>query len=115
MKKIVLLIAITLLGYNGFAQSILELEPSTSMCITGKGKGQDGAINPYIKSDSYGIVENIGKNEFSIRIQKEGKIIKEITVKPKETKKVELLKGYEMYFDNTLKAKAKVSFKAKLN
>jgi hypothetical protein len=114
MKKSVLLITIIMLfGWYSYSQFILELDPSTSMCITGKGPGQDGAINPYPKTDSYAIVKNIGKNAISIRIQKEGKILKEITVKPKVTKKVELLKGYEMYFDNELKARVKVDFKPK--
>ena len=113
MKKLLLIGCIAVLAcYNTSAQTVIELN-NQSMCIAGKGPGQDGAINPYSKSDSFGIVQNIGKNDFSIRIQKEGKIIREITVKLKETKKVKLLKGYEMYFDSEFEAKVKVDFKLK--
>lgn len=93
------------------SESIFELDPTQSMCITGKGPGQDAAINPYSDENSIGIVKNIGKNELSIRIQKDGKIIEEVTVRPKEKKKVELLKGYELYLDTEMKTKAKVTFK----
>ena len=116
MKKLLTLFSIGLLiQYTIVAQTTIELEDNQSMCIAGKGLGQDGAINPYIKSDlSFGIIENVGKNNFSIRIQKEGNIIKEISIKPKETKTVKLLKGYEMYFDSEAETIAKVDFKAKL-
>ena len=113
MKKY-LFVFFAFLSVQAYAQekTILELSPSQSMCITGKGQGQDGAINPYInEKSSIGIVKNLGKNEFSIRIQKKGKIIDEITIQPKEKKEVELLQGYEMYFDSEKKAKAKVTFK----
>lgn len=113
MKKY-LLVFFMFLTLQIYAQdkNILELSPSQSMCITGKGQGQDGAINPYInENSSIGVVKNLGKNEFSIRIQKEGKIIDEVLIQPKEKKEVELLKGYEMYFDSKKRAKAKVTFK----
>lgn len=115
MKKLILLFSLGLLIQQfTTAQTVIKLTNNQSMCIAGKGAGQDGAINPYMKSDSFGIVENIGQNDFSIRIQKAGEIIQQITIKPKETKTVELLKGYEMYFDSESKATAKVDFKAKL-
>lgn len=116
MKKLLLILSIGLLIQQTMdAQTILELDNNQSMCIAGKGTGQDGAINPYLDAKlSYGIVENIGKNDFSIRIQKSGKIIREITIKSEETKTVKLLKGHEMYFDTDSKAKAKVDFKAKI-
>jgi hypothetical protein len=95
-----------------FAQDTLELKPSQSMSIAGKGPGQDGAINPYLGQDSYAIVENIGENVFSIRVQKDGNIIKTLPIKKGEMKKVTLLAGYELYFDTDTggKAKAKVGF-----
>jgi hypothetical protein len=93
-----------------FGQEIIELGNSQSMCITGKGVGQDAAKNPYANVNSFAIVENIGANPFSIRVQKEASIIKEIVVNPNETKKVILLKAYELYFDSEKPTKAKVSF-----
>lgn len=93
------------------AQNVLELKPSQSMSIAGKGPGQDAAINPYADGESIAIVENLGENEFSIRIQKKGEILKMSTVPPGETKEVMLLKGYELYFDAEKRATAKVYFK----
>ncbi|MDO1500082.1 hypothetical protein Q2T40_08050 [Winogradskyella maritima] len=112
MKKALLLLSLMFLGSNiSLAQDIIELEPTDSMSIAGKGPGQDAAINPYLGMDSVAIVENIGKNEFSIRLQKKGAILKTISIKKGEKKKVELLKGVEMYFDAEDYAKAKVEFK----
>lgn len=93
---------------------IFELNPNQSMVMTGKGPGQDGAINPYINEDCIAYVKNIGTNALSVRIQTKGKIIKEITVKPKEEKNITLLKGYELYFDTDLAAKVVLDFKQKL-
>lgn len=93
------------------AQVEFDLEPAQSMSITGKGPGQDAAINPYYGQNCYAIVENIGKKEFSIRIQQNGTIIESIPIKKEEIKKVTLLKGYELYFDADSKGKAKVDFK----
>lgn len=115
MKKLLLIGCFGLLAcYSGVAQTVIELD-NQSMCIAGKGPGQDGAINPYLDSEhSYGIVENIGKNEFSVRIQTGEKILKQIPVKVNETKTIKLMKGEVMYFDSELKTAVKVDFKAKL-
>jgi hypothetical protein len=96
------------------SQTIIELGSVQSMCITGKGPGQDGAINPYTDKDSIAIVENIGENVFEVRVQQKGKIIEQFEVKPKETVNVNLYKDYELYFDSDLFTKAKVDFKEKL-
>ena len=112
MRKIILFLAFLFLTqYNFSAQSIIELRPSDNMSISGKGKGQDAVINPFLKQNSLVIIENIGKNDFVIRIKENGKILKLITIKPTEIKRIDFLKTYEMYFDATLAAKAKVDFK----
>lgn len=107
-----ILVLVLFIHQASFAQAELELKPNQSMSIAGKGPGQDGAINPYLGQDSYAIVENIGKNEFSIRVQKAGRILETIPIQKGEVKKVTLLAGYEMYFDTDSggKARAKVSF-----
>ncbi len=108
-----LILGLLLIGmpFNASAQSIFELSPSQSMSITGKGQGQDAAINPYSSENSVGIIENIGENSFVIRIQKAGAVIKMITINAMETKEVSLIKGYELYLDSELQARAKVTFK----
>ncbi|MEM7105228.1 MAG: hypothetical protein AAF502_18970 [Bacteroidota bacterium] len=112
MKKIYFfLFSLLMISYNAQSQSVLELGPSQSMSIAGKGPGQDAAINPYMDGNSIAIVENIGKNNFEIRIQNKGKIVKIESIPPGESKTLDLLKGYELYFDSELKATAKVDFK----
>lgn len=96
--------------YETFAQDEFELKPSQSMLMTGKGPGQDATINPYDGQNCYAIVENIGKKEFSIRIQENGKILESIPILKGEVKKVTLLKGLELYLDSNSKAKARVNF-----
>jgi hypothetical protein len=100
MKNLFLLLTFALLTNSGLmAQTEFKLDPSQSMLMTGKGPGQDGTINPYAGQDCYAIVENIGEREFSIRVQQKGKIIETISIQKGETKKVTLLKGYELYLD----------------
>ncbi|MCW5518824.1 hypothetical protein J1N09_03175 [Aureitalea sp. L0-47] len=111
MKKLSILLFVLLLSnYNATAQDIIELDGTQSMCIAGKGPGQDGAINPYLGSNSVAIVENVGKNEFSIRVQTKEELVKTIAIGPRETKEVSLLKGQVLYFDTDLEAIASVAF-----
>ena len=110
MKTIILLFALNLaLQFEVKAQTEFVLEPSQSMIMTGKGPGQDGTINPYFGQDSYAIIKNIGKREFSIRIQQNGKIIEEISILKGELKKVKLLKDYELYLDPNPEGVARAS------
>ena len=112
MKKALCILSIFLFFIQqSTAQDIIELEPSQFMCIAGKGPGQDGAINPYLGSDSIATVENLGENGFSIRIQTKGKLLKRIPVGPNETKEVTLLKDQVLYFDSDKKTRVSVSFR----
>ena len=90
---------------------VIELNPSQSMIITGKGPGQDGAINPYIDKASIAMVENIGRNPFEVRIQTSGKILEIRKVSPGKTEEFSLQKGVELYLDSELPGRAKVNFK----
>ena len=115
----ILILAISLLFLSQFettAQTEFILEPSQSMIMTGKGRGQDGTINPYFGQECYAIVENIGERAFSIRVQQDRKIVKEISIKKGELKKVKLLKDYELYLDPNPDgiAKARVGY-SKIN
>lgn len=110
MKTITLSLALLFLASFGLsAQTEFLIEPSQSMIMTGKGAGQDATINPYAGQDCYSIVKNIGKREFSVRIQKGGKILKEITIQKGEVKKIKLLKGQELYLDPNPRGIAKAS------
>ena len=101
MKTLIAAICLTLFTqYETMAQTEFELEPAQSMLMTGKGPGQDGTINPFDGEDCHAIVKNLGTWTLSIRIQQKGKILKTIPVQAGEVKKVELLKGQELYLDS---------------
>jgi hypothetical protein len=113
MKKLIIILCTTFFTqFETFAQAEFELKPSQSMSITGKGAGQDATKNPFDGQNCFAIVENIGKNAFSIRTQQDGKIIETIPIQKGEVKKVKLLQGCELYLDTNAngKAKAKVEF-----
>ena len=110
MKIAILVISVILFAsFEGNAQTEFVLKPTQSMIMTGKGVGQDATINPYLGEDCYAIIKNIGKIEFSIRVQQEGRIIEEISILKDELKKVTLFKGYELYLDSNPKGIAKAS------
>lgn len=91
------------------AQTEFVLGTSQSMIMTGKGTGQDATVNPYFGQSCFAIIKNIGELKFSIRVQRDGKIIKEISILKDELKKVKLLKNYELYLDPNPKGKSKAS------
>ena len=112
MIKLLSVIAFLFIGIiSVHGQTVLELDGSQSMCVTGKGPGQDGAINPYSEEDSLALVKNIGENNFEIRIQVKGEIVKIIAIKPGQKKEIKLEKGYELYIDSDLKSMAQIDFK----
>lgn len=101
------------LHFESNAQTEFELDPSQSMLMTGKGPGQDGAINPYYGKECIAIVKNMGESGFSVRIQKRGAITKMIPVSRNETKKIKLLADHELYIDanDDQKIKLELDFK----
>ncbi|RZS90564.1 hypothetical protein [Aquimarina brevivitae] len=110
MKKIIIVFLLILfIHLDAKAQTDFVLEPSQSMIMTGKGPGQDATINPYFGKECYSVVTNTGKREFSIRVQQDDKIIKEIAIAKGEVKKVKLLKDHELYLDPNPNGIAKAS------
>ena len=94
------------------AQTVFEIDGRQSMLMTGKGPGQDATINPFQGEDCYAIIENLGEELFSVRIQKNGTIIKTIRISPKRKKKIKLLSDQELYLDGESInwARARVSY-----
>ena len=112
MKNLLCLFAfLFLIQSQSFAQYVIDLESPQSMCITGKGPGQDGAINPYINEKSIAIVKSMDKNGFEVRIEREERIIKISKIEPNKTKEFVLEKGDVLYFDSNSKAKTSIAFK----
>ncbi len=108
--SIYLLFAFLLLHSCVSNESVFKLDPTQSMLITGKGEGQDAAINPYSDQKSRAVVKNLGHNPLEVRIQSKGTFIKQISISPKETKEFILEKDYELYLDSNLATKARVDF-----
>jgi hypothetical protein len=101
-------------SYEAAAQVEFELKPSQSMSITGKGPGQDAAVNPYQGQDCLVLIENIGTVAFVARTQQKGqKNLSMINLAPGTSQSISLPKGYELYLDTTDQglAKAKLEFK----
>ena len=112
MKFLVSLSLLLISATTAMAQDqTINLESNQSMAISGKGPGQDGAINPYYGQDSVAIVSNMGENTFSVRIQKKGKIIKEVSIAAAQTKEIFLAADQELYFDSDLAAKTAIRFR----
>ena len=95
----------------GTQSTVIELPAAQSMSITGKGPGQDAAINPFSDSNSVAVVKNLGPAPFSIRIQDKNGDYREIRTTPGETREVLLPVGYELYFDSALETRVRVSFR----
>lgn len=112
MKSRIYLILFLLAGQScATSSTVFELDGQQSMCLTGKGAGQDAATNPYAEGRSIAIVKNLSANPIEVRIQYAGNIIEIIEVTKNSQQEVTLDKGYELYLDSDLVAKARVKFK----
>ena len=109
MKKLILLLLFIPLFSSG---QTFELTNGQSMCMIGKGEGQDATINPYAdKEFSYALIENTGTVEFNIRVESDKKK-REFIIKPNDKVVVKLYRAEILYFDSlTLdKAEAKIMY-----
>lgn len=105
------LLFLLILTSCGSSDSIFELDPNQSMLMTGKGPGQDAAINPYTNEKSIAEVTNLGDTVFNVRIQQDGKVLNETALLPGVTREFTLDPGYELYLDSEQKSRSKVTFK----
>ena len=109
MKKLLFLLLIPLVAFG----QTFELTNGQSMCMIGKGEGQDATINPYSdKEFSYALIENIGTVEFNVRVESVQKERREFIIKPNDKVVVKLYRAEILYFDSlTLdKAEAKIMY-----
>ena len=109
MKKLLFLLLIPLVSFG----QTFELTNGQSMCMIGKGEGQDATINPYSdKEFSYALIENIGTVEFNIRVESIDKEIREFIIKSNDIVVVKLYRAEILYLDSlTLdKAEAKIMY-----
>lgn len=115
MSKIFFCLVFSFFTISLYAQEskpqVIELRANESMCITGKGRGQDAAINPYRKVESIAQVANLGSETFEIRLQKGGEILEIIPLEKDGVKEVTLAAGVELYFDSPRGGKANILFR----
>lgn len=98
-----------------FGQSF-ELTNGQSMCMIGKGPGQDAIVNPYAEEDySYALVENIGAVAFQIRIESLEKELRQFLIKPSALVVIKLYSDNVLYFDALTTEKVKASIKYTLD
>ena len=110
MKKLILFLLFIPLVSSG---QTFELTNGQSMCMIGKGEGQDATINPYSdKEFSYALIENTGTVEFNIRVESEEKEKREFKIKPNDKVVVKLYSNNILYFDALTieKAQAKIMY-----
>jgi len=110
MKKLILLLLF--IPLVSFGQTF-KLTNGQSMCLIGKGKGQDATINPYSNEEfSYALIENIGTVEFNIRVESIEQEIREFIIKPSDKVVVKIYRADILYLDSlTLdKAEAKILY-----
>ena len=112
MKKLILLLFIPLLSFS----QTFELTNGQSMCMIGKGMGQDATINPYANEEfSYALIENIGTVKFNIRVESIEKERREFIIKPKDIVVVKLYRNNILYFDSLTVEKAEAKIKYTIN
>ena len=107
-----LVIIFFFISFMSFGQSF-ELTNGLSMCMIGKGPGQDATINPYAEEDySYALVENIGAVAFQIRIESVEKELRQFLIKPSALIVIKLYSDNVLYFDalTTEKVKATIRY-----
>ena len=116
MKTILpLVICLILLSGCAANDSIFVLAPQQTMLMTGKGPGQDGAINPYYGKKSTAVIQNRGSAALSIRIEQKGELIQITEIESRTTREIPLEAGHELYFDSRAASKAKLTFKPAIN
>ena len=113
MKKLILLLL--LFPLLSLAQTF-ELTQGQSMCMLGKGQGQDATINPYAEEEfSYALVENRGAVDFQIRIESTVKDLRQFPVKPSGLVVIKLQREDILYFDALTAEKAIATIKYTLD
>ena len=112
MKKLILLLFIPLVSFS----QTFELTNGQSMCMIGKGMGQDATINPYANEEfSYALIENIGTVKFNIRAESIDEERREFIIKPKDIVVVKLYRNNILYFDSLTAEKAEAKIKYTIN
>ena len=112
MKKLILLLFVPLVSFS----QTFELTNGQSMCMIGKGVGQDATINPYANEEfSYALIENIGKFKFNIRVESIDEERRGFIIKPKDIVVVKLFRNNILYFDSLTIEKAEAKIKYTIN
>ena len=113
MKKLILLLLFNPLVSLG---QTFELTNGQSMCMIGKGQGQDATINPYADNEySYALIENIGSVEFEVRIEPIEKDLTQFSIKPNCNAAFKLYRNDILYLDALTLEKVEARIKYAIN
>ena len=96
-------------SHQGMAQTF-TLTAGQSMCMIGKGAGQDATLRPKTDSVAVARIKNKGKHSFTVRIEKNGQIIKQITLGKHQKLLWAHRLGDQIFLDGPKKRKAKAEF-----
>ena len=96
-------------SHQGMAQTF-TLIAGQSMCMIGKGAGQDATLRPKTDSVSVARIKNNGKHSFTVRVEKNGQIIKQITLGEHQKLLWAHRLGDQIFLDGPKKRKAKAEF-----
>ncbi len=112
LRSITLLLLVGLVPFLsgcGESDDVFVLESGQSMLITGKGPGQDAAINPFSGQACLANVENLSANSFTVRIE-EPSGRRTVEVGGGRTERVSLGPESQLLLDTTVKSKARIQF-----
>lgn len=95
--------------HQGMSQTFI-LPAGQSMCMIGKGAGQDATLRPKTDSVAIARINNRGKHPFTVRIEKNGQIIKQIALGKHQKLLWAHRLGDQIFLDGPKKRKAKAEF-----
>ena len=97
------------ISQGGMAQTFI-LPAGQSMCMIGKGIGQDATLRPKTDSVAVARIKNKGKHSFTVRVEKNGQIIKQIALGKHQKLLWAHRLGDQIFLDSPKKRKAKAEF-----
>lgn len=90
-------------------KTIITFDSEQSMCIHGKGLGQDAALGPAIASPREARVKNLGNTKVSLRIQNKMTIVNTVSLEAHSKTRIHLKSKEVLYLDTS--GKGRVTFR----
>ena len=97
------------ISQGGMAQTF-TLRAGQSMCMIGKGAGQDATLRPKTDSLAVARIKNSGTQPFTVRVKKNGQLIKQTVFGRYQKLLCAHRLGDQIFLDGPKKRKAKAEF-----